>query len=97
MSKKSVPFNLAPRPNVVQSVSAFPDRKGPAASAEAWIHRSREKDSGNMIEREAPCRSIFVLHDDPNWLDVVYTCAILPSFTYWLWMLKNYQQIMGGR
>jgi hypothetical protein len=98
MSKKSVPFKLAPRPVVVtQSVLALADRKSQAAGAESWIHRPREKDRSDVLEREAPRQSLFVLHDDPNWFDVVYACAILPSFTYWLWMLKGYNQMIRDR
>lgn len=95
MSKKSIPFKVAPMPKTDAGTSCTRGEARPSiVSAEAWVHQpqSTPKASDALSLADLHRRSLFVLYDDPNWFDLVYACAILPSVTWWLWLLKGYSR-----
>jgi hypothetical protein len=99
MSKKSIPFKLAPRPSVA-AVAGVVDAVGsPAASAEAWVQRPQmtTEESASQLQARSSDRNIFVLRDNPTWLDVMLAVTVLPSMTWWLWVLGGFRSTSGNR
>jgi hypothetical protein len=98
MSKKTIPFKVAPRPVLLETgAGRDPAGKSPTPSAEAWVQQPHTAADESQRRRHSPSRSLFVLHDDPTFVDVVLATTIMPSFVWWLWALGGFRSAIRDR
>jgi hypothetical protein len=98
MSKKTIPFKLAPRTVLLEAGTDLdPVGKSQTPSAEAWVQRPQTAAGDSQWQPGSSGRNIFVLHDDPTWVDVMLAATIMPSFAWWLWALGGFRSAIRDR
>jgi hypothetical protein len=95
MSKKTIPFKVTPTPVEIGTAKAVPGN----SSAEAWVQKQARtpEDSGSLPDPRFSGRSIFVLSDNPTWVEVVLSATLIPPLAWWLWALTGLRTAFHDR